>query len=195
MNKDKKRNLRIYLVFLVSFLIFSIYGFINFNKKPKEKIDKPNTENTLEVANEEITNNEIKSIDEVGSEYKDTSIDLVKKFLKSYHLIQSTNPIDDFKKSKDILADQLYLELENEVIGNASVENKGLVYRTIEGMKVYDYSFDDYSKEIHIKADVHSNWLNNDKKISSKNELTKYDFLITNFNGDWKISQITTEIY
>lgn len=195
MNKDKKINLRIYLVFLVSFLIFSIYGFINFNKKPKEKIDKPNTENTLEVANEEITNNEIKSIDEVGSEYKDTSIDLVKKFLKSYHLIQSTNPIDDFKKSKDILADQLYLELENEVIGNASVENKGLVYRTIEDMKVYDYSFDDYSKEIHIKADVHSNWLNNDKKISSKNELTKYDFLITNFSGDWKISQITTEIY
>ncbi|MEF9991291.1 MAG: hypothetical protein RR835_02205 [Peptostreptococcaceae bacterium] len=195
MNKDKKINLRIYLVFLISFLIFSIYGFMNFNKKPKEKIDKPNTANTLEIASEKTTNNETKSNEEVGSEYKDISIDLVKKFLKSYHLIQSTNPIDDFKKSKDILAEPLYLELENEVVGNASVENKGLVYRTIEDMKVYDYSFDDYSKEIHVKADIHSNWLNNDKKISSKNELTKYDFLITNFSGDWKISQITTDIY
>lgn len=195
MDKNRKNNLRIYLVFLISFLIFSIYGYMNFNKKTKEKIDKPNTENTIEIASEKTTNNEIKSNEEVGSEYKDTSIDLVKRFLKSYHLIQSTNPVDDFKKSKDVLADQLYLELENEVIGNASVENKGLVYRTIEDMKVYDYSFDDYSKEIHVKAEVYSNWLNNDKKISSKNELTKYDFLITNFSGDWKISQITTEIY
>lgn len=122
-------------------------------------------------------------------------IDLVKEFLKSYHLIQRTNPIDDFKKSKDILAEPLYLELENEVVGNSFVKSKGLVYRTIEDMKVYDYSFDDYSKEIHVRADIHSNWLNSDKKISSKNELTKYDFLITNFNGDWKISQITTKIY
>ncbi|SCJ44825.1 Uncharacterised protein [uncultured Clostridium sp.] len=195
MNTDKKRNLRIYLVFLISFLTFSIYGFINFNKKTKEKINKPSTENAIEITSEKATNNETKSIDEVGSEYKNTSIDLVKEFLKSYHLIQSTNPIDDFKKSKDILAEPLYLELENEVVGNSSVKSKGLVYRTIEDMKVYDYSFDDYSKEIHVRADIHSNWLNSDKKISSKNELTKYDFLITNFNGDWKISQITTKIY
>ena len=194
MDKNRKKNLKIYLVFLISFLIFSIYGFIKFNGNAKEKI---NNSKSIEcnLDNKTDNENENKPIEKVGSEYKNKSIDIVKRFLKSYHLIESTKPINEFEKAKDLVAEQLYLELEQEVIGNASVPNKGLIYRTIESMKVYDYSFDDESKEIHVKADVYSNWLNENKKISAKNELTKYDFLITNFSGDWKISQITSEIY
>ena len=192
MDKNRKKNLKIYLVFLISFLIFSIYGFVKFNGNTKEKI---NNSKSIKCNLDNQNGNENKTIEEVGSEYKNKSIDIVKRFLKSYHLIESTKPINEFEKTKDIVAEQLYLELEHEVIGNASVPNKGLIYRTIESMRVYDYSFDDESKEIHVKADVNSNWLNENKKISAKNELTKYDFLITNFNGDWKISQITTEIY
>lgn len=193
-DENKKKNLKIYLVFLISFLVFSIYGFMKFNKNTKEKINNSNSIK-CNLENENDSENESKHIEEIGSEYKNNSINIVKRFLKSYHLIESTKPINEFEKVKDIVADQLYLELEHEVIGNASVPNKGLIYRTIEDMKVYDYSFDDESKEIHVKASVHSNWLNENKKISSKNELTKYDFLITNFSGDWKISQIATEIY
>lgn len=193
-DENKKKNLKIYSIFLISFLVFSVYGFLTFNGNIKENIkDSKSVKCNLEDENKIV--NESKPIEEIGSEYKNKSIDIVKKFLKSYHLIESTKPINEFEKSKDVVADQLYLELEHEVIGNATVPNKGLIYRTIEEMKVYDYSFDDESKEIHVKADVHSNWLDENKKISLKNELTKYDFLITNFSGDWKISQITTEIY
>lgn len=194
MDKNRKKNFKIYICFLVSFLIFSIYGFVKFNGDTKEKTNKPKAVK-CNVDNSNDSNNKVKTYNEIGSEYKDKSIDLVKKFLKSYHLIQTKDPASEFKNVSDILAEPLYLELEHEVIGNSSMNNKGLLYRTIEDMKIYDYSFDDESKDIHLKADVHSNWLNEKKEISAKNELTKYDFLITNFSGDWKISQITTEVY
>ncbi|RGX06268.1 hypothetical protein [Paraclostridium sordellii] len=193
-DENKKKNLKIYLIFLISFLVFSIYGFMKFNGNTKEKINNSKSVK-CNLEDESNNENESKPIEQIGSDYKNKSIDIVKRFLKSYHLIESTKPINEFEKVKDIVADQLYLELEHEVVGNASVPNKGLIYRTIEDMKVYDYTFDDESKEIHVKADIHSNWLNENKQISLKNELTKYDFLITNFSGDWKISQITTEIY
>lgn len=200
MDENKKKNLKIYVILLISFLIFSIYGFIKFNKNSKENINnsqsvKCNLNNKKDDKKNESENENVnKPSEEVGDKYKEKSINIVKEFLKSYHLIDSKKPINEFKKSKDILSESLYLELEKEVVGNASIPSEGLVYRTIERMEVYDYSFDDESKEIHIRADVYSNWLNEDKKISAKNELTKYDFLITN-SGDWKISQFTTEIY
>lgn len=190
MDKNRKKNLSIYIIFIISFLVFSVYIFTKDNKAKTKNVKdiECNVESTQD------SNNEVKS-DEVGSEYKQQSIDIVKKFLNSYHLIQSTDPASEFKNVKDIVAEPLYLELEHEVIGNASMANKGLLYRTIEDINVHDYSFDDNSKEIHLEADIHSNWLNEKKVITAKNEFTKYDFLITNFNGDWKISQITTELY
>lgn len=38
-DENKKKNLKIYLIFLISFLVFSIYGFMKFNGNTKEKIN------------------------------------------------------------------------------------------------------------------------------------------------------------
>ena len=201
MDNNKKKNLKIYILFLISFLMFSIYGFSQLQGKADNPVkvhpkieDKVVTKNTIKKE-KTVDCKELKNIDRVGDEYEKVSIDIVNNFLKSYHLIETNTPLDAFKKAKDIVVEPLYLELEKEVVGNASVKNNGLVYRTIENTKIHSYTFNEDSKDINIKASVYSNWLNKDKEISLKNELTRYNFLITNDNGDWKISQFTTEVY
>ncbi|MGL5642904.1 MAG: hypothetical protein ACRDDM_11570, partial [Paraclostridium sp.] len=77
MDKNRKKNLKIYICFIVSFLIFSIYGFVKFTGDTKEKTNKPKAVK-CNVDNSNDSNNEVKTNNEIGSEYKDKSIDIVK---------------------------------------------------------------------------------------------------------------------
>lgn len=193
MSKERKKSIIIYIIILILFSIFSIY-IVTKNNTINDTISTKNKEN-VNIENEITSSKNLDtSSDEIGSEYEKECINTVKDFLKYYHSINDLNHLDEFEKVKDKVVEPLFVELKNEVIGSSSMPTNGYIFRTIEKLNVYDYEFDDTNKSITLKAKVYSNWLDKDKAIASKNELTEYDFLLINDMGKWKISQISSDI-
>lgn len=192
MNKQRIKNIIIYIIIVLLFIVFSLYIVTRNKDNNKTTNTKPKDEIVTNIDSND--NNEDINKDEIGSEYEKDSKNIVNEFLKSYHLINDIDPLKSFENAKKIVVEPLYMELKNEVVGISLMNTNGFVYRTIEDMKIYDYSFDDANKNINIKAKVYSNWLDKDKSISSKNEITEYDFLLINDMGNWKISQMSSSI-
>ena len=111
------------------------------------------------------------------------------------NIIESDNNDKNTSSTKISVEEELYKELEIEVIGNASMPTNGYIYRTIEKIDFTDFSFDYANKDAYIRVKVTSNWLDENKSIINKNEQTVYDFLVNSNNNEWKIVNISVEVY
>lgn len=197
MDKEKKKSIGIYIGLVICFIVFSIFIF--------SKKDSNNTENTID---KKIESNIIES-DNNDKEDKNTSPTkisdeeniqnesekVVEEFLNLYHKISSLKPQKEFKNAKNLVEEELYKELETEVIGNASMPTNGYIYRTIDRIDFTDFSFDYANKDAYIRVKVTSSWLDENKSIIDKNEQTVYDFLLNSNNNEWKIVNISSIVY
>lgn len=197
MDKEKKKSIRIYIALVICFIVFSIFVFSKKDSnKTENTIDKKIESNIIESSNndkEDKNTSPTKISDE--EKIRNESEKVVEEFLNLYHKISSLEPQKEFKKAEKLVKEELYKELEMEVIGNSSMPTNGYIYRTIERINFTDFSFDYANKDAYIRVKVTSNWLDENKSIIDKNEQTVYDFLVNSNNNEWKIVNISSEVY
>ncbi|MBQ9000016.1 MAG: hypothetical protein IJ086_15170 [Clostridium sp.] len=203
MDKEKKKSIFIYIGLIICFIFFSIFVFSkkdsNIVGSTTDKATQNNTVNNIvDNAVDNIVNkNENKSSTKISDEenIKIESEKVVEEFLNLYHKISTLEHQKEFEKAKNLVKEELYKELEMEIIGNSSMPTNGYVYRTIERIDFTDFSFDYSNKEVYIRAKVTSNWLDENKSIIDENEQTVYDFLVSSNNDEWKIGNIGSKVY
>lgn len=197
MDKEKKKSIGIYIGLVICFIVFSIFVFTKKDSDDTEStVDKKIESNIVESGNndkEDENTSPTKISDE--EKIKNESEKVVEEFLNSYHKISSLEPQKEFKKAKKLVKEELFKELEMEIIGNSSMPTNGYVYRTIERIDFNDFSFDYANKDAYIRVKVTSNWLDENKSIIDKNEQTVYDFLVNSNNNEWKIVNISSKVY
>ena len=159
----------------------------------RNTINKKIESNIIESDNNDKNTSSTKISDEENIQNESEKV--VEEFLNSYHKISSLEPQKEFKNAENLVEEELYKELEIEVIGNASMPTNGYIYRTIEKIDFTDFSFDYANKDAYIRVKVTSNWLDENKSIINKNEQTVYDFLVNSNNNEWKIVNISVEVY
>ena len=195
MDKEKKKSIFIYVGLIICFIFFSIFVF---NKKGSDIVKSTTDKGTQ---NNTVNNNVDNTVDNINNEKEDVenikieSEKVVEEFLAFYHKISTLEHQKEFEKAKKLVKEELYKELEIEIIGNSSMPTSGYVYRTIERIDFTDFSFDYSNKEVYIRAKVTSNWLDENKSIIDKNEQTVYDFLVSSNNDEWKIGNIGSKVY
>lgn len=205
MDKEKKKSIFIYVGLIICFIFFSIFVF---NKKGSDIVKSTTDKGTQ---NNTVNNNVDNTVDNINNEKEDVnksstkisdeenikieSEKVVEEFLAFYHKISTLEHQKEFEKAKKLVKEELYKELEIEIIGNSSMPTSGYVYRTIERIDFTDFSFDYANKDAYIRVKVTSNWLDENKSIINKNEQTVYDFLVNSNNNEWKIVNISVEVY
>ena len=181
MDKEKKKSIGVYIGLVICFILFSIFVFSKKDSNNTENDNNDKNTSSTKISDEENIQNESEKV--------------VEEFLNSYHKISSLEPQKEFKNAENLVEEELYKELEIEVIGNASMPTNGYIYRTIEKIDFTDFSFDYANKDAYIRVKVTSNWLDENKSIINKNEQTVYDFLVNSNNNEWKIVNISVEVY
>ncbi|MDU4843973.1 MAG: hypothetical protein E6342_17685 [Clostridium sp.] len=196
MEKERKKNIIIYVLILVSFILFSIIVVKNMNENDNKNITNHDTkvEDNIVVEDKSTNEKSTKKDDEIEIQSEKECKSVVTKFLKNYHKIDDEDVLNHIDNAKDTLVEQLYLQLRDEVKEIDRMPKHGYIYRTVEEIKICDYKFNSESKDIVIGAKVYSNWLDKDKSIVAKNELTEYSFLLINDMGKWKIGEISSDI-
>ena len=201
MDKEKKKSIFIYVGLIICFIFFSIFVFSKQDSDIVESTtDKSTQNNIVDNIVDNINNkkeDENKSSTKISAEenIKIESEKVVEEFLAFYHKISTLEHQKEFEKAKKLVKEELYKELEIEIIGNSSMPTNGYVYRTIERINFTDFSFDYSNKEVYIRAKVTSNWLDENKSIIDENEQTVYDFLVSSNNDEWKIGNIASKVY
>ena len=205
MDKEKKKSIFIYVGLIICFIFFSIFVFnkkgSDIVKSTTDKGTQNNTVNNIVDNTVDNINNEKEDVNKSSTKISDEenikieSEKVVEEFLAFYHKISTLEHQKEFEKAKKLVKEELYKELEIEIIGNSSMPTSGYVYRTIERIDFTDFSFDYSNKEVYIRAKVTSNWLDENKSIIDKNEQTVYDFLVSSNNDEWKIGNIGSKVY
>ena len=194
MDKEKKKSIGVYIGLVICFILFSIFVFSKKDSNNTENtINKKIESNIIESDNNDKNTSSTKISDEENIQNESEKV--VEEFLNSYHKISSLEPQKEFKNAENLVEEELYKELEIEVIGNASMPTNGYIYRTIEKIDFTDFSFDYANKDAYIRVKVTSNWLDENKSIINKNQQTVYDFLVNSNNNEWKIVNISVEVY
>lgn len=192
MDKDRKNNIIIYVFILVSFILFSTIIIKNNNKNVVD--NDINVEDDI-VIEDNSNNEEVTKIDDdMEIQFEKECKSLVTKFIKNYHKVDDEDSLKHLKEIKSTMVEALYNQLEEEIKVTSEMPKSDYIYRTIERISIYDYKFSDEHKYITLNSKVYSNWLDKDKSIVSKNELTEYRFLLINDMGKWKISEISCDI-
>lgn len=197
MDNQRKKNIITFIIILIVFIIFSVVMLLE--RKESSIKEPPKKEEITQSLDEEITDKDLETsveeeVDE-GSLYEKECKETVKEFISIYHLKDTDDPIGKFEeKGKDLLTEPYYDEFKEVVIGENTLPKNGYVYRTVEKLKIYDYSFNEEEKEATLKAKVNSNWLDENKNVVHENELTEYTFLLTNVMGKWKIGLLSAKI-
>ena len=192
MDKDRKNNIIIYVFILVSFILFSTIIIKNNNKNVVD--NDINVEDDI-VIEDNSNNEEVTKIDDdMEIQFEKECKSLVTKFIKNYHKVDDEDSLKHLKEIKITMVEALYNQLEEEIKVTSEMPKSDYIYRTIERISIYDYKFSDEHKYITLNSKVYSNWLDKDKSIVSKNELTEYRFLLINDMGKWKISEISCDI-
>lgn len=196
MEKERKKNIIIYILILVSFILFSIIVVKNMNENDNKNVtnDDVKVEDNIVVEDKSINKNSIKKDDEIAIQSEKECKNVVTKFLKNYHEVNDEDTLKNLKKIKDTMVEPLYFQLKEEIKGIDKMPKNDYIYRTIEKISIYDYKFNSESKDITLSAKVYSNWLDKDKSIISKNELTEYTFVLINDMDKWKIGEISSDI-
>ena len=194
MDKEKKKSIGVYIGLVICFILFSIFVFSKKDSNNTENtINKKIESNIIESDNNDKNTSSTKISDEENIQNESEKV--VEEFLAFYHKISTLEHQKEFEKAKKLVKEELYKELEIEIIGNSSMPTSGYVYRTIERIDFTDFSFDYSNKEVYIRAKVTSNWLDENKSIIDKNEQTVYDFLVSSNNDEWKIGNIGSKVY
>ena len=194
MDKEKKKSIGVYIGLVICFILFSIFVFSKKDSNNTENtINKKIESNIIESDNNDKNTSSTKISDEENIKIESEKV--VEEFLAFYHKISTLEHQKEFEKAKKLVKEELYKELEIEIIGNSSMPTSGYVYRTIERIDFTDFSFDYSNKEVYIRAKVTSNWLDENKSIIDKNEQTVYDFLVSSNNDEWKIGNIGSKVY
>lgn len=197
MDKEKKKSIFLYIGVVICFIVFSIFVFNKkYSNNTENTIDKKIESNIIESGNNDKDDkNTLHTKISDEEKIKNESEKVVEEFLNLYHKISSLEPQNEFKNAEKLVKEELYKELEMEVIGNSSMPTNGYVYRTIERIDFTDFSFDYANKDAYIRVKVTSNWLDKNKSIIDKNEQTVYDFLVNSNNNEWKIVNISSKVY
>ena len=194
MDKEKKKSIGVYIGLVICFILFSIFVFSKKDSNNTENtINKKIESNIIESDNNDKNTSSTKISDEENIQNESEKV--VEEFLAFYHKISTLEHQKEFEKAKKLVKEELYKELEIEIIGNSSMPTSGYVYRTIERIDFTDFSFDYANKDAYIRVKVTSNWLDENKSIINKNEQTVYDFLVNSNNNEWKIGNIGSKVY
>lgn len=182
-NFNRKRNITIYIIIVITFIIVSFYLFSN------KKLDSTDND---KVENSSVSSNKI---DDISLNYYEEDVQkIVTDFINNYHKIDSISRLESFKNTKDILTTDCYENLFDTVYAEDNLPRNGYVYRTIEKKTFYDYQYDSSTNRIKITSKVYSNWLDEDKNLVAKNELTEYKFSIIMLKNELKIDSVKSKI-
>jgi len=194
--KERKKNIIIYVFILISFILFSIIVVKNMNENDNKNVtnDDIKVEDNIVIEDKSINEKKTTTDDEIEIQSEEECKSVVTKFIKNYHEVNDEDSLKSLKKIKDTMVEPLYSQLKEEIEGIDKMPKNDYIYRTIEKISIYDYKFNSESKDITLSAKVYSNWLDKDKSIVSKNELTEYSFLLINDMGKWKIGEISSDI-
>ena len=156
MEKERKKNIIIYVLILVSFILFSIIVVKNMNENDNKNITNHDTkvEDNIVVEDKSTNEKSTKKDDEIEIQSEKECKSVVTKFLKNYHKIDDEDVLNHIDNAKDTLVEQLYLQLRDEVKEIDRMPKHGYIYRTVEEIKICDYKFNSESKDIVIGAKV-----------------------------------------
>ena len=130
MDKEKKKSIGVYIGLVICFILFSIFVFSKKDSNNTENtINKKIESNIIESDNNDKNTSSTKISDEENIQNESEKV--VEEFLNSYHKISSLEPQKEFKNAENLVEEELYKELEIEVIGNASMPTNGYIYRTM----------------------------------------------------------------
>lgn len=180
---ERKRNLTIYAIIVISFIAISVYMFTGMNKKDNTDADKKNhpeiSQNTSETDNGEIYESDIKKTAE--------------EFLALYHDINEIDRMPSFEKTRTLLTDKCYNELYSTVEVENNMPRGGYVYRKTDKKSIYNYEYISESNKAKLTVKMYSKWFDENNNIVNKNELTEYNLTFVRESGKWKISNITSK--
>ena len=138
MDKEKKKSIGVYIGLVICFILFSIFVFSKKDSNNTENtINKKIESNIIESDNNDKNTSSTKISDEENIQNESEKV--VEESLNSYHKISSLEPQKEFKNAENLVEEELYKELEIEVIGNASMPTNGYIYRTIEKIDFTDF--------------------------------------------------------
>lgn len=189
---ERKKTLIIYSIIFIAFLFFSIYMFSikDIKDEDNSNLNKVNSVVEEKESNPTYEKKETLTYSEL---YESDAKNIVEKFIYAYHVI-GKDQSNQIKEIKNILTTPLYNIIQNEIVSTSQVKTNGYVYRNIEELHIVNFEFDEETKDISLVAKVRSTWSDNDKHIVKENEMSEYNFLITNEMGSWKISDFSVEV-